>query len=58
MMGKRKIKESAIRKQNRRLEKARSNLADAKFSFVIDVRRIIGHARFQKLVDLQPSRRR
>jgi hypothetical protein len=52
-MGKRKLNESAIRKQNRKLEKARSDLADAKFSFVIQVRKIIGHARFQQLVDLK-----
>lgn len=58
MMAKRKINESAIRNQNRKLEKARSDLADAKFSFVIQVRKIIGHARFQQLVELQPSRRR
>ena len=54
MMGQRKTKASAIRKQNRKLEKARSDLADAKFAFVIDVRRIIGHGRFQKLVDMRP----
>ncbi len=53
MMGQRNLKEDAIRKQNRKLEKARSDLADAKFDFVIDVRRIIGHARFQQLVELK-----
>ena len=58
MMGQRNLNEAAIRKQNRKLEKARSDLADAKFAFVIDVRRIIGHARFQRLVDMKPSRRR
>lgn len=57
MMGQRNLNEAAIRKQNRKLERARSDLADAKFAFVIDVRRIIGHARFQQLVDMQPSRR-
>ncbi len=56
MMGNPKLKEDAIRKQNRKLEKARSDLADAKFSFVIQVRKIIGHARFQRLVDLKPGR--
>ncbi len=53
MMGQRKVNDADIRKQNRKLEKARSDLADAKFAFVIDVRRIIGHARFQQLVDLK-----
>lgn len=56
MMGKKKINESAIRNQNRKLEKARSDLADAKFDFVIEVRKIIGHSRFQKLVDMHPGR--
>lgn len=53
MMGQRNLNDAAIRKQNRKLEKARSDLADAKFAFVIDVRRIIGHARFQQLVNLK-----
>jgi Spy/CpxP family protein refolding chaperone len=57
MMGNPKLNESEIRKQNRKLEKARSDLADAKFSFVIQVRKIIGHARFQQLVELKPGRR-
>jgi Spy/CpxP family protein refolding chaperone len=57
MMGKRQLNEAAIRKQNRKLEQARSDLADAKFAFVIEVRKIIGHARFQQLVDMNPSRR-
>lgn len=57
MMGNPKLNESEIRKQNRKLEKARSDLADAKFSFVIQVRKIIGHARFQQLVALKPGRR-
>ena len=39
MMGKRKLNESAIRKQNRKLEQ---------------VRKIIGHGRFQQLVNLRP----
>lgn len=49
----RKFDEAAIRTQNRNLEKARSDLADAKFAFVIDVRRIIGAQRFQKLLTLK-----
>ena len=46
------IDEKAIRAQNRKLEKARSDLADEKFAFVIQVRKIIGHERFQRLVRL------
>ena len=52
LMGRRKINEKAIRAQNRKLEKARSDLADEKFAFVIEVRKIIGHERFQKLVNI------
>ena len=54
MMEKRNIDESAVRAQNRKLEKARSDLADAKFAFIIDVRKIIGAQRFQQLLDLKP----
>lgn len=45
--------ETAIRAQNRKLEQARSVLADVKFAFVIDVRKIIGAERFQQLVELK-----
>jgi Spy/CpxP family protein refolding chaperone len=54
MMEKRNLDENTIRAQNRKLEKARSDLADAKFAFVIDVRRIIGAGRFQRLLELKP----
>ena len=57
LMGQRKINEKAIRAQNRKLEKARSDLADEKFAFVIEVRKIIGHERFQRLVRLHRSGR-
>lgn len=50
LMDSRNIDEKAIRAQNRKLEKARSDLADEKFAFVIQVRKIIGHERFQRLV--------
>ena len=55
LMSQRKINEGAIRAQNRKLEKARSDLADEKFAFVIEVRKIIGHDRFQKLVNMHRS---
>lgn len=45
--------EAAIRAQNRKLEQARSELADVKFTFVIEVRKIIGAERFQQLVELR-----
>ncbi len=54
LMDRPKMDEKAIRAQNRKLEKARSDLADEKFAFVIQVRKIIGHKRFQRLVKLRP----
>jgi Spy/CpxP family protein refolding chaperone len=45
--------EAAIRAQNRKLEQARSELADIKFAFVIEVRKIIGAQRFQQLTELK-----
>ena len=55
LMERRKIDEGAIRAQNRKLEKARSELADERFAFVIEVRKIIGHDRFQQLVEIHRS---
>ncbi len=52
LMNTRGSDKQAIRAQNRKLEKARSELADEKFGFVIQVREIIGHERFQRLVKL------
>ena len=52
LMENRKLDEKAIRAQNRKLEKARSDLADEKVGFVIQVRKIIGRDRFQRLVRL------
>ena len=54
MMENRNLDEAAVRAQNRKLDKARSELADAKFAFVMDVRKIIGAGRFQRLLDLKP----
>jgi Spy/CpxP family protein refolding chaperone len=55
LMGQPKIDEKAVRAQNRKLEKARSDLANEKFAFVVEVRKIIGHDRFQKLVNIHRS---
>ncbi len=55
LMERRKIDEGAIRAQNRKLEKARSELADERFAFVIEVRKIIGHDRFQQLIEIHRS---
>ena len=53
MVESRKFDEKAIRQQHRKLEKARSDLAEEQFGFVVKSRKIIGHDRFQKLVDIQ-----
>ncbi len=51
MMEKRNFDEAAIKGQHRKLDKARSDLADERFAFYVQVRRIIGHERLQRLTD-------
>lgn len=46
-----------LKAQNRKLEKARSELADERFAFFVEVRKIIGYQRFQDLLALYPSGR-
>jgi hypothetical protein len=53
LLEKRNLDEKAVREQNRKLENARSRLADERTAFVVSVRKIIGHARFQQLVDMR-----
>jgi Spy/CpxP family protein refolding chaperone len=43
----------AIRKQNRKMESARSELAEIRFDFLLKSREILGHERFQKLTEIQ-----
>jgi Spy/CpxP family protein refolding chaperone len=47
----------AIKAQHRKLENARSDLAESKFDFVVQARKIIGHDRFQKLLKMQSGRK-
>lgn len=49
--------ESAVRRQHGIEEAARSQLADARFEFLLQVRKILGHDRFLKLLDLRAERR-
>ncbi len=51
------MKEKTLKAQNRKLEKARSALADERFAFFVEVRKTIGHQRFQKLLAMYPSGR-
>ena len=47
------IDAAAIRKQNRKMESARSELASERFDFLLKSREILGHERFQKLTEIQ-----
>lgn len=58
MVEKRKVNEAKMKAQHRRLEEARTSLADERFAFFVQVRNIIGYERFQKLLDMAPGRRK
>lgn len=47
------IDAEAIREQNRKMEKARSDLAAERFDFLLQSREVLGHERFQKLTEIQ-----
>jgi Spy/CpxP family protein refolding chaperone len=49
LMSSRKADDQAVRKQFKRLEQARSNLANERFRFVMGVRDILGQERFEQL---------
>ena len=49
LLGSKNTDDAAVKKQFRRLEKARAELSDARLQFVLGVRDIIGHDRFQQL---------
>ena len=53
LLEKRKLDEKAVREQNRKLEAARSRLAEERTAFVVEVRKIIGRDRFQRLADMR-----
>jgi Spy/CpxP family protein refolding chaperone len=53
LLEKPKLDEKAVRNQNRKLENARSKLADERTLFVVKVRKIIGHERFQRLASMR-----
>jgi Spy/CpxP family protein refolding chaperone len=55
LLEKPKLDEAAVREQNRRLERARTALANERTSFIVEVRKIIGPARFQQLLDMRGS---
>jgi Spy/CpxP family protein refolding chaperone len=49
LLGKKTVDDDAVRQQFKRLERARTDLADERLGFVIRVREIIGADRFQQL---------
>ncbi len=49
LLGKKTVDDAKVRKQFKRLENARTDLADERLGFVIRVREIIGAERFQQL---------
>ena len=49
LLGKEPVDDAKVRKQFKRLEKARTDLADERLGFIIRVREIIGADRFQQL---------
>jgi Spy/CpxP family protein refolding chaperone len=46
--------DDAIKAQHRALEQARSQLADERFAFFLEVRKILGPDRFQRMMDMAP----
>ena len=49
LLDKKTVDDAKVRQQFKRLERARTDLADERLSFVIRVREIIGADRFQEL---------
>ena len=49
LLGQKKVDDAKVTKQFQKLEKARKNLANERLQFVIGVRNILGHERFQQL---------
>ncbi|RJQ66643.1 MAG: periplasmic heavy metal sensor [Desulfobacteraceae bacterium] len=50
--------EAAVWEQHRRQEAARTQLADARFGFLLQVRKITGHNRFIKLLDIREEQKK
>jgi Spy/CpxP family protein refolding chaperone len=49
LLGQKKVNDAKVKKQFRKLEKARNNLANERLDFVIGVRNVLGPDRFQQL---------
>lgn len=55
LVEKKNFDEAGIKAQHRKLERARTALADERFAFFVEVRKIIGHDRFQKLLAMHAA---
>ena len=55
MVEKRNMDDDAIKAQHRALEQVRSQLADERFAFFVEVRQILGPDRFERLLDMAPK---
>jgi Spy/CpxP family protein refolding chaperone len=53
MLSRPDLDEAAVREQNRKMESARSDLAEERFDFLLKSREILGYERFQKLIEIQ-----
>ncbi len=49
LLGKKKVDDGEVKKQFKKLEKARNKLANERLQFVVGVRNILGRDRFQQL---------
>ncbi len=49
LLGKKKVDDAEVKKQFKKLEKARNKLANERLQFVVGVRNILGRDRFQQL---------
>ncbi len=52
LVEKQNLDENAVRRQFKRLEQARTNLAQERSRFMVEVRKILGHQRFQMLKNI------
>ncbi len=57
LMEQQNFSEASVLEQNRKQEAARSKLSEERFKFLLDVRSIVGHDRFMKLLEIQDERR-
>ena len=57
LMEQRDFNEEAVLEQERKQEEARSQLSMERFRFLLDVRKIVGHDRFIKLLEIQEAYR-